>query len=58
MLLKLWVWFHDEKGQDLIEYALIVAGLSVLIIVAIATGNIPGAFEGWASGVAGKIGIT
>jgi len=51
MLLKLWVWFRDEKGQDLIEYALIVAGLSLLIMVAIAAGGIPDAFTTWAGNV-------
>ena len=51
MLLKLWVWFHDEKGQDLVEYAMIVAGLSIAIIAAIVLGGIPGAFTTWATNV-------
>ena len=51
----MWVWFRDEKGQDLIEYALIVTALSIAIVVAIAIGGIPGAFETWAGGVADAI---
>ena len=55
MLWKLWIWFHDEKGQDMVEYALIVSGLSILIIAAIALGGIPDAFTTWATDIAGRI---
>ena len=51
MLWKLWIWFHDEKGQDLIEYALIVTALSIGIIVVITAAGIPGAFSGWGASV-------
>jgi len=51
MLRKLLAWFHDEKGQDLIEYALITAALSLGIIVVVTAAGIPGEFTGWATRV-------
>ena len=55
LLVRVWTWFHREEGQDLIEYALIVTALSIGIIVVITAAGIPGAFDGWASGVIDKI---
>ena len=55
MLWKLLAWFHDEKGQDLVEYAMIVAALSIAIIAAIILGGIPDQFETWAGSVADAI---
>ena len=55
MLRKLLALFHREEGQDLIEYALIVTGLSIAIIIAIVAGGIPAAFTTWAGEVVAKI---
>jgi Flp pilus assembly pilin Flp len=59
MLSKLFVrvlaWFHRDEGQDLIEYALITAVLSLGIIAVIALAGIPGAFEGWAADIVAEI---
>jgi Flp pilus assembly pilin Flp len=54
MLWKLWAWFHDEKGQDMVEYALIVTVLSI-VIVAAAAGIIDPGITSWAEAVAAKI---
>jgi Flp pilus assembly pilin Flp len=62
MLSKLFVRvlasFHREEGQDLIEYALITAVLSLGIIAVIAVAGIPGAFGGWASDIVAEINPT
>ena len=59
MLSKLFVrvlaWFQGEKGQDLIEYALISAVLSLGIIAIITAAGIPGAFDGWAGRIIDEI---
>jgi len=59
MLSKLFVcvlaWFQGEEGQDLIEYALITAALSLGIIVIITGAGIPGQFSGWATRVINAI---
>ena len=47
--------FNREEGQDLVEYAMIVAGLSIAIIAAIVLGGIPGAFTTWATNVKNEI---
>ena len=59
MLSKLFVRvlasFHREEGQDLIEYALISAVLSLGIIAVIVLAGIPSAFTGWAGDVVAAI---
>ena len=55
MVVRVWTWFHDEKGQDMIEYALITAGLSLAIMVAIIAGGIPLGFTGWAADIVAEI---
>jgi Flp pilus assembly pilin Flp len=48
LFVRVLVRFQGEEGQDLIEYALITAALSLGIIVIVAGAGIPGQFEGWA----------
>jgi Flp pilus assembly pilin Flp len=55
LVVRVWTWFHDEKGQDMIEYALITAGLSLAIMVAIIAGGIPLGFTGWAADIVAEI---
>ena len=55
MLRKLLALFHREEGQDLIEYALITAGLSIMIMIAIVAGGIPAEFTAWAGDIAARI---
>jgi len=55
MLKKLLAWFRDERGQDMIEYALIAAVISIPIVL-VAVGVLSPAFSNWAGDVAGKIG--
>jgi Flp pilus assembly pilin Flp len=55
LLVRVWTWFHREEGQDLIEYAMIVAALSIAIVAAIVLGGIPGAFTTWATNVKNEI---
>jgi len=55
MLKKLLAWFRDEKGQDMIEYALIAAVISIPIVL-VAVGLLSPAFANWAGDVATKIG--
>ncbi len=53
-MLKLYVWLNgllrNERGQDLVEYALITAVVSIAIIVLV-MGIIGPAFETWAESV-------
>ena len=53
-MLKLYIWLNGllkgERGQDLVEYALITAVLSIVIIVAVMALLGP-AFTTWAEGV-------
>ena len=53
-MLKLYVWLTDllksERGQDLVEYALITAVLSIAIIVVV-MGIIGPSFKTWADAV-------
>ena len=53
-MLKLYVWLQDllrnERGQDMVEYALITAVISIAIIVAVIAILGP-AFETWAKAV-------
>ncbi len=53
-MLKLYVWFtgllRRENGQDMIEYALIAALISIVVVVA-AAGVLEVAFGKWANRV-------
>ena len=54
-MLKLYVWLKDllrnERGQDMVEYALITAVISIVIVLA-TIAIIGPAFTTWATGVA------
>jgi Flp pilus assembly pilin Flp len=54
-MLKLYTWITDllrrEEGQDVIEYALISALISVAIIVVVLATGLVDAFGGWATAV-------
>ena len=53
-MLKLYVWLQDrlrnERGQDMVEYALITVLISVAIVIAVLA-VLPGAFTSWAEDV-------
>ena len=53
-MLKLYIWLKDlvrnERGQDMVEYALITVIISVAIVLAVLA-ILPGAFETWAEGI-------
>ena len=53
-MLKLYVWLKDmlrgERGQDMVEYALITVLISVAIVLATLL-ILPGAFTTWAENV-------
>ncbi len=53
-MLKLYTWLTDllrrERGQDMVEYALITILISIAIVL-IAIGILEGAFETWATSV-------
>ena len=54
-MLKLYVWVTDllqnrEKGQDMIEYALIASVISIAVVLATALILEP-AFKSWATGI-------
>ena len=55
---KLYVWFKgllsSEGGQDMVEYALITALISVAIVIA-AVGVLEGSFTTWANNLAAEI---
>jgi Flp pilus assembly pilin Flp len=59
MLSKLFVRvlasFHREEGQDLIEYALVTAVISVGIIVGIIFTPLGTAFQTWVDNIAAEI---
>ncbi len=54
-MLKLYVWLKDllrnERGQDMVEYALITVVISVAIVLAVMLLLAP-AFDIWATGLA------
>jgi len=54
LLLRVVAWFHGEKGQDMVEYALITAVLSIAIVLATA-GILTGSFTNWATDIKGLI---
>lgn len=49
MAIYLWLknWFESEEGQDLVEYALIIALVSIALVLALTglTGNISTVFS-------------
>ena len=57
-MLKLYIWLKDhlqgERGQDMVEYALITVLVSVAIVIAVLA-ILPGAFTDWANAVEGCI---
>jgi Flp pilus assembly pilin Flp len=57
-MLKLYIWLKDllriERGQDMVEYALITVIISVAIVLATVLILAP-AFETWAEAIAGCI---
>ena len=55
LLVRVLAWFHREEGQDLIEYALITAVISVGIIVGLILTPLGEAFQGWVDGIAAEI---
>jgi len=56
LMLRVWAWFHREEGQDLIEYALITAVISVGIITGLVVAGLSGAFQDWVDNIAAAIG--
>ena len=55
LLVRLLTWFHQEEGQDLVEYALITAVIAIPIIIGLVLVGLPGAFQAWVDGVAAAI---
>jgi Flp pilus assembly pilin Flp len=59
-MLKLYVWMKNllsrEEGQDVIEYALISALISVGIVSVVLLTGMVGAFGTWATAVADAVG--
>lgn len=57
-MLKAYIWLKDklqgERGQDMVEYALITVLVSVAIVLAV-WAILPTAFETWADAVEGCI---
>ncbi len=51
-MMKLYVWLTDllrsERGQDMVEYALITVVISVAIVL-VTIGVLEGAFTNWAN---------
>jgi Flp pilus assembly pilin Flp len=54
-MLKVYLWLKglidSERGQDLVEYALIAVLVSIAIISAVVIVDLPGAFAAWAGDV-------
>ena len=55
LFVRLLTWFHREEGQDLIEYALITAVISVGLITGLILTGLGEAFQGWVDGIAAAI---
>ena len=55
LLLRVLARFQREEGQDLIEYALITAVISVGIIVGLILTPLGTAFQAWVDGIAAEI---
>ncbi len=45
----------SERGQDMVEYAMISMLISVAIVLAALIIDIPGAFEAWATTICNEI---
>ena len=60
-MLKLYIWLkdllHSERGQDMVEYALITVVISIAIVAAVALILGP-SFTTWANTVCAEIGAT
>jgi len=56
LFVRLLTCFHREEGQDMIEYALITAVISVALITGIILTGLGTAFQTWVDGVAAAIG--
>jgi Flp pilus assembly pilin Flp len=56
LLLRVLARFHREEGQDMIEYALITAVISVALITGIILTGLGTAFQTWVDGIAAAIG--
>ncbi len=56
LLLRVLARFQREEGQDLIEYALITAVISVGIITGLVLLGLSGAFQGWVDDITTAIG--
>ena len=52
-------WFiriaASERGQDMVEYAMVTMFISVAIVLAVVTVNLSGAFEVWAVEVCNQV---
>lgn len=55
LLVRVLARFQREEGQDLIEYALITAVISVGIITGLVLLGLTGAFQGWVDGITAAI---
>jgi Flp pilus assembly pilin Flp len=55
LFVRVMVWFHREKGQDLIEYALVTALIAVGIIVTIVLTPLEEAFTTWVENISSEI---
>lgn len=55
LLVRVLAWFHREKGQDLIEYALVTALIAVGIIVTIILTPLEDAFTEWVENISSEI---
>jgi Flp pilus assembly pilin Flp len=55
LFVRLLTWFQREEGQDLIEYALITAVISVGLITGLILTGLGTAFQGWVDGIAAAI---
>ena len=55
LFVRLLTWFHREEGQDLIEYALITAVISVALITGLILTGLTGAFQTWVDNIAAAI---
>ena len=55
LFVRMLAWFHREEGQDLIEYALVTALLSIGIITGVILTPLGTAFQGWVEDIAANI---
>ena len=55
MVVRVLARFHSEKGQDLIEYALVTALISVGIILTVVLTPLESAFGTWVTNIAADI---